>query len=62
MMGELTPEIAQAVSSCTAHKFLVPLNRCGITLAFDMSAPTETYIDICVKQALEYLEELKKNA
>lgn len=60
MMGELTPEMAQAVSSCSAHKFLVPLNRCNITVTFDMSAPTETYIDLCVKQALEYLEELKR--
>lgn len=57
MMGELTSEMAQAVSSCPAHKFLVPLNRCNITVAFDMSAPTETYIDICVKQAMEYLEK-----
>ena len=58
MLGELTPAMALAVSSCSAHKFLVPLNRCNITVTFDMNASTETYIDICVMQVMDYLKNI----
>ncbi len=58
MLGELTPEIAVAVSSSPARKFLIPLNRCNIMIAFEMNATVETYIDICIKQVLEYLGEI----
>lgn len=58
MLGELTPEMALAVSSCPARKILVPLNRCNIMISFDMSATTETYIDYCIKMAMDYLEGL----
>ena len=33
MLGELTPQMAQAISASPAHKVLIPLNRCGITIA-----------------------------
>lgn len=59
MLGELTQEMAMAVSTCPARKILVPLNRCNIMIAFDLNATTETYIDYCVKLAMDYLEGLK---
>jgi hypothetical protein len=58
MLGELTPAMALAVSSSPAHKFLVPLNRCNITVAFDMNATIETYIDLCVNQVMDYIANL----
>ncbi len=61
MLGELTPEMALAVSSCPARKILVPLNRCNIMIAFDMSATTEAYIDYCIKMAMDYLEDVIKS-
>lgn len=33
MMGELTPDMAAAVSSCKALKVLIPLNRCNLMIA-----------------------------
>jgi len=33
MSGELTPEMALAVSESDARKILIPLNRCNITIA-----------------------------
>jgi len=32
MLGELTPAMAQAVTSSKANKFLLPIHRCGITV------------------------------
>ena len=58
MLGELTPQMALAVSSCPARKILVPLNRCNIMIAFDLNATTETYIDYCVKLAMDHLAGL----
>jgi hypothetical protein len=60
MLGELTPEMALAISSCPARKILVPLNRCNITIAFDLNATTEIYIDYCIKLVMDYLEGLKQ--
>jgi len=59
MLGELTPEMALAVSSCPARKILVPLNRCNIMIAFDLNSTTETYIDYCVKLATDYLSGMQ---
>jgi len=59
MLGELTPEMALAVSSCPARKILVPLNRCNIMIAFDLNSTTETYIDYCVKLAMDYLSGMQ---
>jgi hypothetical protein len=58
MLGELTPEMALAISSCPARKILVPLNRCNITIAFDLNATTETYIDYSIKLVMDYLASL----
>ena len=58
MLGELTPEMALAISSCPARKILVPLNRCNITIAFELNATTETYIDYCIKLVMDYLASL----
>jgi hypothetical protein len=60
MLGELTPEMALAISSCPARKILVPLNRCNITIAFDLNATTETYIDYSIKLVMDYLDGLER--
>lgn len=59
MLGELTPEMALAISSCPARKILIPLNRCNITIAFELNASTETYIDYCIKLVMDYLKEIR---
>ncbi|WP_429144469.1 DUF3842 family protein [Anaerotaenia torta] len=61
MLGELTPAMAEAVSSSPAHKILIPLNRCNITIAFDMNSTTETYIDYCIRLVMDYLRPLQED-
>jgi len=59
MLGELTPAMAIAVSSSPAQKILIPLNRCGITVAAELNLTTDTYIDYSVKLVMEFLDKLK---
>lgn len=33
ILGEVTPAMAEAVGSCRARKFLVPMNSCGVLVA-----------------------------
>ncbi len=60
MLGELTPVMAAAVSSCDALKILIPLNRCNIMIATDINDTTETYIDHSVKLVMEYIEKVTR--
>lgn len=32
MMGEITPRMAEAIANAPAHKILVPIRRCGVTI------------------------------
>lgn len=57
MLGELTPKMATAVSSSSAQKILIPLNRCNITIASDKNLTTEAYIDYSMKFVREYLDK-----
>lgn len=57
MMGELTSEMACAISSSPAKKILIPLNRCNITIAADLNATTDSYIDYSVELVMEYLSK-----
>jgi hypothetical protein len=55
MFGELTPAMAAAVSTCSALKILIPLNRCNIMIASETGNTTETYIDYSIKLVMDYL-------
>ncbi|SCP97515.1 DUF3842 family protein [Anaerobium acetethylicum] len=57
MLGELTPAMAFAVSSCDAQKILIPMNRCGITIAADLEGTVDTYIDYGINLVMEYLNQ-----
>ncbi len=57
MMGELTSEMACAISSSPARKILIPLNRCNITIAAELNATTDSYIDYSVDLVMEYLKK-----
>lgn len=58
MLGELTPAMALAISSSPAKKILIPLNRCNITIAAELNATTDTYIDYSVKLVKQYLDNI----
>ena len=57
ILGEVTPAMAEAVGSCRAKKFLVPMNSCGVVVAGTEELPLPAY----VARAVEALAaELKK--
>lgn len=53
ILGEVTPAMAEAVGSCRARKFLIPMNSCGVTVAGVADLPLNSY----VAQAVELLAE-----
>lgn len=58
ILGEVTPVMAEAVGSCRAKKFLIPMNSCGVVVAGVGELPLSAY----VAQAVEALTtELKKD-
>lgn len=58
ILGEVTPAMAEAVGSCRAKKFLIPMNSCGVVVAGVGELPLPAY----VAQAVEALAaELKKD-
>ena len=57
ILGEVTPAMAQAVGSCRAKKYLIPMNSCGVIVAGVESLPLPVY----AAQAVEALAaELEK--
>ena len=58
ILGEVTPAMAEAVGSCRAKKFLIPMNSCGVVVAGVGELPLPAY----VAQAVEALAaELEKD-
>ena len=51
ILGEVTPAMAEAVGSCRAKKFLIPMNSCGVLVAGVEEQPLPAY----VAQAVEAL-------
>jgi NAD(P)-dependent dehydrogenase (short-subunit alcohol dehydrogenase family) len=54
MLGELTPKIAEAISSSTARKILIPLNRCNLEIVGVKGEPLPHYIDGAVSMIKNY--------
>ena len=57
ILGEVTPAMAEAVGSCRAKKFLIPMNSCGVLVAGVEEQPLPVY----VAQAVEALAAELKN-
>lgn len=51
LLGELTPKMAEAISSASADKILIPIHRCNIKVAGVLSKPLSAYVE----DAIEYL-------
>lgn len=54
MLGELSPKMAEAISSSKAVKILIPLNRCNLQVVGTANASLPQKIDEAVKTILEY--------
>lgn len=50
MLGELTPAMAEAISSCDAVKLLVPINRCHLQVAGVGEISFSAMIDAAVEE------------
>ena len=45
MHGEISPKMAKAVSSSPAHKILIPLDKCNVTVLGVAEKSIQTYIN-----------------
>jgi len=64
MMGELTPQIARAITESHARKILIPLNRCNIEIVGVKSEPLPHHIENAVsiiKTWINKLNEVNRN-
>jgi len=57
MLGELTPKMAEAIGKSKAKKFLLPLNRVGVTIAGVKDEPLPHQIEDLARLFKEYKEE-----
>lgn len=53
LLGEITPKMALAVSESGAHKVLIPVTRCSITVAGVEDLPVGEYIARAARQIAE---------
>ena len=51
--GEISPQMAAAVTSSHAHKILIPIDKCNVTIAGVKPASLQTYITETVDQLLK---------
>ena len=56
ILGEATPAMAEAVGSCRAKKFLVPMNSCGVIVAGVEELPLPAYVAQAVNALAAELE------
>ena len=45
MHGEISPKMAEAVSSSSAHKILLPVDKCNVTVLGVTEKPIQSYIN-----------------
>ncbi len=57
ILGEVTPAMAQAVGSCRAKKFLVPMNSCGVVVAGVKEESLSVYAAQAVDSLVQTLGE-----
>ncbi len=57
MLGELSPNMAQAIGESSAYKVLLPVNRCNIHVVSVEDAPLGVHLDNAVKAIKEYVKK-----
>lgn len=56
LLGEITPQMAAAVSESQAQKLLIPVNRCSVTVVGVEELPLGDYVKLAAGKAREILE------
>ena len=54
MYGEITPDMAHAVSSSQALKVLVPISQCSVRVAGVVGKPMAAYVEEVAAMILDY--------
>ena len=57
MHGEISPKMAEAVTSSSAHKIIIPIDKCNVSVLGIMDKPIQTYVSEITKK----LRELTKS-
>lgn len=54
MYAEISPKMAQAISLSAAHKLLIPVSKCPVTIVGIENKNINEYIHQCVEQLIEW--------
>ena len=54
--GEISPKMAEAVSSSPAHKILMPIDKCNVTILGTADKPIQAYMDEIVGRIIKIIE------
>ena len=53
MHGEISPKMAEAISSSPAHKILLPIDKCNVTVLGVIEKPVQAYIGELISRLRE---------
>nr|WP_321306332.1 DUF3842 family protein [uncultured Sphaerochaeta sp.] len=54
--GEITPAMAVAIAQSKAHKILVPISKCNVTIVGIQEAPLSMMIDFTLEEIRSFLD------
>jgi len=54
--GEITPAMAVAIAQSKAHKILIPISKCNVTIVGVQEAPLSVMIDITLQEIKRFLD------
>lgn len=54
--GEITPAMAVAIAQSKAHKILVPISKCNVTIVGIQEAPLSMMIDFTLEEVRRFLD------
>ena len=57
MYGEITPKMAEAISSSSAHKILLPIDKCNVTVMGVTGKPIHSHISEIANKIKEKMAE-----
>lgn len=56
-LGELTPQMAEAVASANAHKVLLPINRNNLEIIGAVNGPLPQQVDLLIERIKQLWED-----
>ena len=59
--GEISPKMAAAVSSSPAHKILIPIEKCSVTVLGVAEKPIQSYMSEIVKKIKDATHVMPQN-